>query len=200
MNAHNNKSSKSNTTDEISNYDFKSVCNKECIFLKREKSCNIFLLQFNLENKNKNLHDIININMYSLLFNLNKENFEKIEIKKLISPNELEVLFLFKPFGKELGIKPKYMYIKTLVEVKNEKHVYTSFDIEYPNIEELSKYEKVKNTISTMVINFESDFRININYIFKFELTHLLPIYMENILGLTMKKMFLSLKNFIEMV
>ena len=200
MNAHNNKSSKSNTTDEISNYDFKSVCNKECIFLKREKSCNIFLLQFNLENKNKNLHDIININMYSLLFNLNKDNFEKIEIKKWISPNEVEVLFLFKPFGKELGIKPKYMYIKTLVEVKNEKHVYTSFDIEYPNIEELSKYEKVKNTISTMVINFESDFRININYIFKFELTHLLPIYMENILGLTMKKMFLSLKNFIEMV
>ena len=200
MNAHNNKSSKSNTTDEIPNYDFKSVCNKECIFLKREKSCNIFLLQFNLENKNKNLHDIININMYSLLFNLNKDNFEKIEIKKWISPNEVEVLFLFKPFGKELGIKPKYMYIKTLVEVKNEKHVYTSFDIEYPNIEELSKYEKVKNTISTMVINFESDFRININYIFKFELTHLLPIYMENILGLTMKKMFLSLKNFIEMV
>jgi hypothetical protein len=201
MNANNNNSSKSNTTtDEIPNYDFKSVCNKERIFLKREKSCNIFLLQFNLENKNKNLHDIININMYSLLFNLNKDNFEKIEIKKWISANEVEVLFLFKPFGKELGIKPKYMYIRTVVEVKNEKHVYTSFDIDYHNIDELSKYEKVKNTISTMVINFESDFKININYIFKFELTHLLPIYMENILGLTMKKMFLSLKNFIEMV
>ena len=95
--------------------------------------------------------------------------------------------------------KPK-MYIKTLVEVKNEKHVYTSFDIDYPNIEELINYEKVKNTISTMVINFESDFKININYIFKLELTHSLPIYMENIFGLTMKKMFLSLKNFIEMV
>ena len=208
MNANNNsvtlmeniEQKNNNNTNETCNYDFKSVCNKECVFLKREKSCNIFLLQFILENKNKNLHDIININMYSLLFNLNKDNFEKIEIKKWITPNEVEVLFLFKPFGKELGIKPKYMYIKTVVEVKNEKHVYTSFDIDYPNIEELSKYEKVKNTISTMVINFESDFRININYIFKFELMHSLPIYMENILGLTMKKMFLSLKNFIEMV
>jgi hypothetical protein len=208
MNANNNsvtlmeniEQKNNNNTNETCNYDFKSVCNKECVFLKREKSCNIFLLQFILENKNKNLHDIININMYSLLFNLNKDNFEKIEIKKWVSPNEVEVLFLFKPFGKELGIKQKYMYIKTLAEVKNEKHVYTSFDIDYPNIEELSKYEKVKNTISTMVINFESDFRININYIFKFELMHSLPIYMENILGLTMKKMFLSLKNFIEMV
>jgi hypothetical protein len=208
MNANNNsvtlmeniEQKNNNNTNETCNYDFKSVCNKECVFLKREKSCNIFLLQFILENKNKNLHDIININMYSLLFNLNKDNFEKIEIKKWVSPNEVEVLFLFKPFGKDLGIKQKYMYIKTLAEVKNEKHVYTSFDIDYPNIEELSKYEKVKNTISTMVINFESDFRININYIFKFELMHSLPIYMENILGLTMKKMFLSLKNFIEMV
>jgi hypothetical protein len=188
------------TNDDIPNYDFKMVCIKERVFLKREKSCNIFLLQFNLENRNKNLHDIININMYSLLYNLNKDNFEKIEIKKWISPNEVEVLFLFKPFGKDLGIKPKYMYIKTVADIKNEKHIYTSFDIDYPNMSELSKYERIKNTISTMVINFESDYKINIYYMFKFELFHALPIYMENILGLTMKKMFLNLKNFIEMV
>ena len=196
----NNNDNDVNVTNEIPNYDFKTVCLKERVFLKREKSCNIFLLQFNLENKNKNLHDIININMYGLLFNLNRDNFEKIEIKKWISPNEVEVLFLFKPFGKDLGIKPKYMYIKTIAEIKNEKHIYTSFDIDYPNLGELSKYEKVKNSISTMIINFESNFKININYIFKFDLVHSLPIYMENILGLTMKKMFLNLKNFIEMV
>ena len=92
------------------------------------------------------------------------------------------------------------MYVKTIQQITNEKHIYTSFDIDYPNIEELSKYEKVKNTISTMVVNFESDCRINISYIFKLELTNSLPIYMENILGLIMKKMFLNLKNFIEMV
>ena len=195
-----NNKNNSITADDIPNYDFKMVCMKERVFLKREKSCNIFLLQFNLENINKNLHDIININMYGLLFNLNRDNFEKIEIKKWISPNEIEVLFLFKPFGKDLGIKPKYMYIKTVAQIQNEKHIYTSVDIDYPNLGELSNYEKVKNTISTMIINFESDFKININYIFKFELVHLLPIYMENILGLTMKKMFLNLKNFIEMV
>ena len=194
------KNKNNSEKNEMNNYDFKFVCNKENVFLKREKTCNIFLLQFTLENKNKNLHDVININMYSLLFNLNKDNFEKIEIKKWISPNEVEVLFLFKPFGKELGIKPKYMYIKTIAEITNEKHVYTSFDIDYPNMEELNKYDKVKNTISTMVVNFESDFKINANYIFKFELTHTLPMYMENILGLTMKKMFLSLKHFIEMI
>jgi hypothetical protein len=189
---------KNNMIEEIYNYDFKTVCTKEQVYLKREKSCNIFLLQFNLENKKKNLHDIINLNMYDLLFNLNKANFEKIEIKKWISPNEIEVLFLFKPFGKELGIKPKYMYIRTIANITNEKHIYTSVDIDYPYTEELQNYEKVKNIISTMIINFESNHKININYIFKFELAHTLPIYMENILGLIMKKMFLHLKQFIE--
>jgi len=189
---------KNNMIEEIYNYDFKTVCTKEQVYLKREKSCNIFLLQFNLENKKKNLYDIINLNMYDLLFNLNKANFEKIEIKKWISPNEIEVLFLFKPFGKELGIKPKYMYIRTIANIANEKHIYTSVDIDYPYAEELQNYEKVKNIISTMIINFESNHKININYIFKFELAHTLPIYMENILGLIMKKMFLHLKQFIE--
>jgi hypothetical protein len=191
---------KNSATAEITNYDFKTVCLKESVFLKREKSCNIFLLQFNLENKNKNLHDLINLNMYNLLFNLNKDNFEKIEIKKWLSSNEIEVLFLFKPFGKDLGIKPKYMYIKTIAHISNEKHIYNSFDIEYPDMEELKNYERVKNTISTMIVNFESDYKININYIFKLDLIHVLPIYMENVLGLIMKKMFLHLKQFIEMV
>ena len=43
---------KSNTLHETTNYDFKTVCTKEQVYLKREKSCNIFLLQFNL----KHLH------------------------------------------------------------------------------------------------------------------------------------------------
>lgn len=186
--------------DKNPSYDFKNVCSKENVLLKREKSCNIFLLQFNLENVNKNLRDIINLNMYNLLFTLNKDNIEQIEIKKWNLVNEVEVLFLFKPFGKDLGVKPKYMYVKTTANISHDKHVYTSIDIDYPNIEEVKNYEKVKNAISTMIVNFDSDHKININYIFKFDLIQSLPIYMENILGLIMKKMFLNLKNFIELV
>ena len=186
--------------DKNPSYDFKTVCSKENVLLKREKSCNIFLLQFNLENINKNLHEIINLNMYNLLFTLNKDNIEQIEIKKWNLENEVEVLFLFKPFGKDLGVKPKYMYVKTTANISNDKHVYTSIDIDYPNCEEVKNYEKVKNAISTMIVNFDSNHKININYIFKFDLIQSLPIYMENILGLIMKKMFLNLKKFIELV
>ena len=34
---------KNNMIEEIYNYDFKNVCTKEQVYLKREKSCNIFL-------------------------------------------------------------------------------------------------------------------------------------------------------------
>jgi hypothetical protein len=185
---------------ETYNYDFKSVCLKENVHLKREKNIDLYLLQFYLENKNRNLCDIINLNMYTLLYTLNKDNFEKIEIKKWLSDHEVEVLFLFKPFGKELGIKPKYMYVKSIEKIENGKKIYTGYDIEYPNLSEIAGYEKVNTAISNMVVNFESNNKVNINYIFKLDLSHSLPIYMENILGLIMKKMFIHLKKFIESV
>ena len=138
--------------------------------------------------------------MYNILYELNQDNFEKIEIKNWISNSEIDVLFLFKQFGKDLGIKPKYMYIRATEVVENGKKTYTGSDIEYPYPDELINYEKVTTRISTMVVNFESNHKVNINYLFKLDLAHSLPIYMENVLGLIMKKMFLHLKQFIEAI
>ena len=180
--------------------DFKNVCLKENAHLKRDKRSEIYSLQLYFDNNNYNLNNIINLNMYNLLYELNQDNFEKIEIKNWISNSEVEVLFLFKPFGKDLGIKPKYMYVRTSERVENDKKTYNSCDIEYPYPDELIAYEKVTTRISTMVVNFESNHKININYIFKLDLAHSLPIYMENVLGLIMKKMFLHLKQFIEAI
>lgn len=90
------------------------------------------------------------------------------------------------------------MYTRAREHIENGKKTYNSYDIDYPYPEELVNYEKVTSKISTMVVNFESNHRVNINHLFKLELSHSLPIYMENILGLIMKKMFLHLKQFIE--
>ena len=138
--------------------------------------------------------------MYNILYELNHDNFEKIEIKNWLSNSEVDVLFLFKQFGKDLGIKPKYMYIRATEIVENGKKTYNSYDIDYPYPDELANYEKVTTRISTMVVNFESNHKININYLFKLDLAHSLPIYMENVLGLIMKKVFLHLKQFIEAI
>ena len=179
--------------------------------LKREKNNNIYLLQFLAENSKVNLHTIINLDIYYLMFTLNKDNFEKIEMHSIDSTtlssgsenknlNEVNVLFIFKPFATDLGIKPKYMYVRVTEVCEPNKKTYNCVDVDYPNPEELKNYDKIINTISSMVVNFESYHKINISYIFKLELSHSLPIYMENIMGLIMKKVFLNLKQFIELI
>ena len=189
-------------SDKTENFicDFKNVCLKENVHLKRDKKSEIYSLQLYLDNPKYDLGKVINLNMYNILYELNHDNFEKIEIKNWLSSNEVDVLFLFKPFGKELGIKPKYMYIRATEVIENGKKTYTCYDIDYPYSDELINYEKVTTKISTMVVNFESNHKVNINYLFKLELSHNLPIYMENILGIIMKKMFLNLKKFIELI
>ena len=145
------------------------------------------------------------------MFTLNKDNFEKIELHDIVSTtlssgmenknvNEVNVLFIFKPFAADLGIKPKYMYVRVTEVCEPNKKTYNCVDIDYPNPEELKNYDKVVNTISSMVVNFESYHKINISYIFKLDLSHSLPVYMENIMGLIMKKVFLNLKQFIELI
>jgi len=199
MNSH-LKPSQNNDKTENFICDFKNVCLKENVHLKRDKNSEIYSLQLYLDNPKYNLDKIINLNMYNILYELNHDNFEKIEIKNWLSSSEIDVLFIFKPFGKELGIKPKYMYIRATEVIENGKKIYTGCDIDYPYSDELINYEKVTTRISTMVVNFESNHKVNINYVFKLELAHSLPIYMENILGLIMKKMFLNLKKFIELI
>ena len=194
--------------NDILKYNFKTICFKEKMHLKRDKNNNIYLLQFYAENNQVNLYNMINLDIYNLMFTLNKDNFEKIEMYNISSSptsqdkniNEVNVLFIFKPFAADLGIKPKYMYVRVTEVCESNKKTYTCVDIDYPNPEELKKYDKVVNTISSMVVNFESYNKINISYIFKLELSHSLPIYMENMMGLIMKKVFLNLKQFIELI
>ena len=189
-------------------YNFKTICFKEKMHLKREKNNNIYLLQFVAENSNVNMYNMINLEIYNLMFKLNKDNFEKIELDNITTIssshdkviNEVNVLFLFTPFASDLGINPKYMYVRVTEVCEPNKKTYNCVDIDYPNTEELKNYDKVVNTISSMVVNFESCHKINISYIFKLDLSHSLPIYMENIMGLIMKKVFLNLKQFIELI
>ena len=194
--------------NDVLKYNFKTICFKEKMHLKRDKNNNIYLLQFYAENNKVNLYNMISLDIYNLMFTLNKDNFDKIEIYDIApvpssqesNVKEVNVFFLFKPFASDLGIKPKYMYVRVTEVCESNKKTYSCMDIDYPNPEELKNYDKVVNTISSMVVNFESYNKINISYIFKLELSHSLPIYMENIMGLIMKKVFLNLKQFIELI
>ena len=64
--------------NDMANYNFKSVCLKEKMHLKREKNNNIYLLQFLAENTNVNLYNMINLDIYKLMFTLIKITLKKL--------------------------------------------------------------------------------------------------------------------------
>ena len=48
--------------------DFKNVCLKENVHLKRDTKSEIYSLQLYLDNANYNLYNIINLKMYNILY------------------------------------------------------------------------------------------------------------------------------------
>ena len=130
---------------------------------------------------------------------LNPGLIDEINILNKISDNEYIILFKLAHFAEELGIKQKYMTIKiikntinkTKTEFKSESIDLNSEEIIYYN---LQKLDKLECHFANLVISFGDN--ININYLFKI-INNDTPIYMENLIGLIMKKIFYNIKQFI---
>ena len=122
-----------------------------------------------------------------------------MQIMNDVSDDKKKILFVFKRFGSEIGILQKYMH--TLVEKKqsNNDVVFTSKSI--PLHDNVPKScEVALCNYSTLVVNTENPHNVSITYKFHMDLQEDLPLYMKNISGLLMKKIFLRLKTFIEKV
>ena len=177
----------------------KIICNKGDISLsKKEKYFNI---NFNLKNNNINLNNFLNFKIYELLFELNKDIIEKIEFIDNKINNSLDILLLFHNFGKEFGFKKKYMFIRTLRHnVDNDIVIFKSVNIPYTNEKIKKKYDLMECKLSTLIINIKNHSDVNVNYNFEINIEEELPIYMENLVGILMKKTFHRLKSFIEQI
>ena len=177
-----------------------TLCSKENILLQKDKKTNTFYIAFECENPKINLKKLINLKIYNILFELNKDIFDNIHVNK-INKNEANVMFLFKSIGKEVGIKKKFLYTKTKI-IKNKENKSISFitnDEEY-NLDKniSSKYDKIETKYENLFIKKINKHKIQLQYMFNYDIKEELPIYMENVMGFMMKKIFFRLKNFIE--
>lgn len=82
-----------------------TLCKKHKILLQKDKNSNTFYLAFESKNKHIDIPSIINFTMYELIGKLNEDVLEDIRIEKRHSDHDVEVLFLFKQFGQEVGIQ-----------------------------------------------------------------------------------------------
>ena len=179
---------------------YQNVCTKQNMILKVIKEENIYQLDFETENKNYNLDELMNLKIYNLIERLNEDVIEKIEIIHQYSDLEIDLLFIFKRIGASVGMQKKYMYIKTH-HIKTDhlilfKSVDITGDIIHPLIDNAERI--ICKFADLTIIPYNNKLRIN--YKFNIDLCEDLPIYMENLIGLIMKKIFYNLKLFIEKI
>ncbi len=177
----------------------KIICNKHDIILKR-LSPNYFSINFSCHNENYDLSKLVDFNLYTLMAKLNTDLIDKIKIYKADDKdiNSRKILFLFKSLGKELGLSPKYMHLSTKYIKCDNKIVFNSVSIPKKNSSKYNKYEKLTCNHSELAIIIENQHVLNVEYNFNIDLHEDLPIYMENMIGILMKKVFYRLKIFIE--
>tara|TARA_B100001175_G_scaffold301829_1_gene295291 strand:+ start:2976 stop:3665 length:690 start_codon:yes stop_codon:yes gene_type:complete len=182
----------------------------------------------NLDPNKVNIKSLMGPNIYNLFEKISPELVEKIYILNIINNNETDICILMKPIAKEIGIKPKYMMFRTSRQINYNANTITFYNndlsrMDYNLYEDYKKLIKLNTDIyDKMTFNYgktqikinnlneneiykvdsEENFTsiLNINFSIDFIITikDPLPIYMENLIGLMLKKLFHNLKLFIE--
>tara|TARA_B100000902_G_C26774033_1_gene651836 strand:- start:63 stop:626 length:564 start_codon:yes stop_codon:yes gene_type:complete len=173
------------------------ICSKHDMILKRDKKNNIFTLQFHVSNTNIDIRNIVDVGLYKVFAEINKDIIEKIDfIDEDNDCNNTKVLFLFKRFGSDFGIAQKYMFLETKRIDKGTQIILESKSI--PNNFKIKNCEIATSKFANLYVNLIDKHSANIDYKFNIDFHEDLPIYMENMVGVLMKKIFLRVKTFIE--
>ena len=185
------------------------ICKKQNIILKKNKEENTFSLNFKITNNNIDISKIINMNLFLLFHKLNKDVIEDVKILSANNDNtNIQIFYIFKQFGEELGIPKKFMKLEIKQYTENGNiyfHSKTPLNIELPvtslNFQNnLKKCEEIKSNFSTLNITNIKTHSADFEYIFNMDINEDLPIYMENLIGVLMKKIFINIKEFIEKI
>jgi hypothetical protein len=162
-------------------------------------------IHFYLENNNIHLDNIIDFNLIKLLYELNHDIYEKIELK-IVNDTEVTLLAISKHLFQDLGISQKYTHLNITKKIQDTNKIIFDLQTVNPNSTEYSmthlipkKAEQlpiehfiiVCNVINQHKIEFTIDFKIDTD-------TIELPVFVESALCKIFVKMFKRVKQFIE--
>jgi len=168
------------------------------IFTKNEK--NNYSLSFTIQNNSIVLSKIIDFNLIKLIYDLNNDVYEKINIS-IINENEAISNLLLKHLFKDLGLPQRYSYvnINKIVEEDSIKFVSQTIKPEIPEgMPPDAELMPIQNMICDcrIITPHQIQFTCNI----QFENTLLIPQMVEKLVGLILYKIFNRVKQFIENV
>lgn len=194
---------------------FRPICTQNDMRLGKNTEMKLFTLEYKYNNPNFNILSLVNINIHKLLFEVNKDIIETIDI----TPNpedtsEYNIFYKFRDIGGDLGGLKTYMYVNTKVAKRyasngNTEIIFTSKSIPYEHHLQLQeqKYKLLEYPLYIQKFIYEetSDHNamnstIQVLHMFKLKPDQEteLTVAMENAIGILIKKMYYRLKVAIE--
>jgi hypothetical protein len=161
---------------------------------------NNYKIDFTMENKNIILSKIIDFNLIKLIYDLNTDIYETVELE-IINENEAIAIILMKNFFEELGLPQKFSYLHMKREIEDNKIIFRSQSIQShrpTNIPIDAELMAVENMIS--VCDIITSHRMNFCFNIIFYVNVIIPPFVEKMVGIILHKIFKRVKQFIENV
>jgi hypothetical protein len=190
---------------------FKPICTQNDMRLGKNTEMKLFTLEYFYHNPNFNILSLININIHNLLYEVNKDIIDSIEVQPHpTDPSEHNILYKFRDIGGDLGGLKTYMFVNTKIAKRfagngNTEIIFTSKSIPYDNHAELirQKYKLLEYPLYIQKYIYQedaADSKIQVLHMFKLKPDQEteLTVAMENAIGILIKKMYFRLKVAIE--
>ncbi len=179
----------------------KIISDKNGMKLVRKPN-NEFNFVCTIENKNIYLDKIINFDLIKLIFDINNDIYEKVIMNK-IDDSKAEFIFVMKHFFADIGLPQRYYHFLMLKEYnQNENKIV--FMTEPINVK---KPNFINDDIEFLPINkmvYECQFtslqrdKMLFNALVSFDKSLPIPEYIEKVVALIVHKIFIRIKQFIE--
>ena len=169
-------------------------------FTFAKNSKNNYSLTFQMENKSIILSKIIDFSLVKLIYDLNADIYEKVNLQKL-GDNQAIMSMLMKHLFEDLGLPQRFSYVHMIKQVEENKIIFTSRSIysERPEgMPEDAEQMSIKNMICACDIITPHRVGFCCNILFEDYMN--VPQFAEKMVGLILFKIFNRVKQFIENV
>jgi hypothetical protein len=157
-----------------------------------------YKLEFSMENKNILISNIIDFSLFKLIYELNNDIYESVNLTK-ISENEAVVVFVMKHLFEDLGLPQKYFYLHITKIVTDKQIIFRSHSIhtERPKcVPDEAQIMAMKENIG--ICDIITPHKVNFSFTILFEDYVEIPAFAEKMVGLILNKIFKRVKQFIE--
>ncbi len=192
-------------------HQFRPICIQNDMRLGKNTEMKLFTLEYKYTNPHFDILSLININIHKLLYEVNKDIIETIDIiPNSHDSTEYNIVYKFREIGGDLGGLKTYMYVNTKIAKRfasngNTEIIFTSKSVPFEGHSNLQdqKYKLLEYPlyIQKFIYDETSDKKaanstIQVLHMFKLKPDQEteLTVAMENAIGILIKKMYFRLK------